>query len=146
MILGRTKQRVPIPHEPDEWVEIRDTIPPRVVAEARDIAAFQVVRKSARAMTESGGGEQFVELQKVIAAAAPKGAARKAQQAAAEEAADLDIDVVVAYAVTGWSYRDEKGRSIDPSPEAIADLDSTTLDWLRGLARERITPPDTAGN
>ena len=113
MLTDGITKKVSVPHEENEWVEIKmlgwaalrqagEENTRRVIANARNL-----------------GGELMASLKD---AAAP--------QAEADPLAGYDLGVLLRAGVVAWSYKKE------PTPSALDSLDIPTAEWL---AREIVT-------
>lgn len=111
MLVGTNTRRVEIPHEPGEWLELRQLTWRQLKAAkaARQMEVLQSVRTL--------GGDLLRELQQMSQGAA-----------AGDPLAEYDQATVLIAGIAAWSYAEAV------SPEAIDQLDPATADWaLREL-------------
>ena len=128
MLIGRDTRRVPIPHEPEEWIEARQALPPYVLERASEAWLIGQMR-----MLSVLGEQGKADLVRQGEKSADKPDARRM----------TDLDVLSAHLVTAWSY------SETPTLDTIRMLDARTRDWLHELAWEAARPPtdeETEGN
>lgn len=111
MLVGTNTRRVEIPHEPGEWLELRQLTWRQLKAAkaARQMEVLQSVRTL--------GGDLLRDLQQMSQGAA-----------AGDPTAEYDQATVLSAGIAAWSYAEAV------SPEAIDQLDPATADWaLREL-------------
>lgn len=109
-LVGKVTQRVAIPHETGEWMELRD-LSWDTLQKARQRKSTQVL-ENMRAM----GAEMLRELQQT-----DEGAVR--EQAEKDVLAVYDQETVLRFGIAAWSY------DAQVSPETIAQLDEDTAAW-----------------
>lgn len=124
MLVGSDTRRVNIPHEPDEWIEIRTAIAPYHLERAREQFQIQVARHAA-------------ELGETVVRSLQKSAQKEKREAPSGRAA-LDMDVLTAHAVTAWSY------DAPVVLDNIRRLDAETRDWLHDQVWDVARPPTEA--
>ena len=110
-----SKERVDIPHEPDQWVELRPLTGIQM-QEAADIRTQKTLSRLSDLFTKVD----------------PK-TFQKAQSGAEEETQQYDEETLISYAVVGWSYEEP---CTGPNKEL---LDSTTRAWLAKEIESRNT-------
>jgi len=122
MLIDRTrKERLDVPHESGEWVEIR-----QLTGAELDEASDKVTNKMMAQF-----GPNLESLMKVSRQAREQEVA-----ASADDRKQLyDADTVLNSAEVGWSY----GAPV--SPDNIALLDAVTRDWLWAEVVKRNTRP-----
>jgi len=123
LVRRQTPERLEIPHEPGQWIEIRQ------------LSGHEVEEAGRRGLIANG---ELLEAlpQRIVEAFM----SRSGDQSGEREASRTwDTDYVLSCAITGWSY------DIEPSPASIGDLDAQTREWARARVVERNTrPPDSA--
>lgn len=104
-------QRVALPHEPGQWVEIKklNGRQLRKVRKAAQLEAFQTMRDM--------GAEMLTAVQSIDADAA-ESAARALQRNPLQ---GYDVDLLLEMSVVGWSY------DLPVDADTIADLDDDTI-------------------
>lgn len=115
MLTSKVKKRIDIPHEPGEWLEIRQ-LSGKALERAASAKAMQLM-ESFRAL----GGDvlRFLQDQEQRTSILAQGDAEAAQNPLVR----YDIDTVLRCGIVGWSY-DAKLTT-----ETIEDLDPVTRDW-----------------
>ena len=114
MLTKFDRRKAPIPHEPEEWLELRQL--PWLILEAAKEAKLRH-QVDIRRMV---GKDIISELQDeakdtVLAAPVP--------EAEPDPTAQYDQAIVLKAGIVGWSYEEEF------APELIDDLDPATAEW-----------------
>ena len=118
MLTSGVVRRVELPHEPGQWVEVRQLSGSQLerAREARSLRAIEI----ARAMGPELLGAQISTED------------RAAAVAVRDPLNDYDRTMLLLAGITAWSYQEPV------SPDSIADLDDETMELI---ARE-LLPPD----
>lgn len=134
IVTGVTK-RVPIPHEPDEWMDFR-LLSGKQLRHAREVRQIAVQRLS------SAMGSDFREMltdlrEQLKAEEAAKAAAEvepTEEELITEELNQYDIETILKLGIVNWSY------AATVNADTIGELDEETSDWAaRELVRIRRT-------
>ena len=162
--MGQSSTRVDIPHEPGEWMELRDALAPGHLERAAKPVALERMGIRAEMLKRMGPDNMGILVDSYRRGVSVQEAARqklldqgdqpsevvppggeytpvsKAQVAASldEERGQYDMDVLSFCLVRDWSYRDEnrRGESV-PAPvtqDRVSALDHRTRAWLHDRA------------
>ena len=164
MIMGQSSTRVDIPHEPGEWMELRDALAPGHLERAAQPVALQRMEIRAAMLKQMGPDNMGILVDSYRRGVSVQEAARQKlldqgdQQSGDqpsevlpeapvpepvsapldEERGQYDMDVLSFCLVRDWSYRDENRRG-EPVPapvtqDRVSALDHRTRAWLHDRA------------
>lgn len=96
MLTNRVRQRIELPHEPGEWVEVR-ALGHRALASARDVAQMRQVRAFKELGTDG------IDAISALEARFADGAA-SADAKPADPLAGYDVQTLLVEGIVAWSY------------------------------------------
>ena len=135
MLIGSSVERVDIPHEPGEWVEVRKL-------SYKTLARAAFLRSDANIQNMKAMGGDLLEAMR----SARERAGQDAPSATTTEPVNpdaYDMDLVLIAGTLRWSY------GVPVTTDTIADLDDRTAQWLqRTILQRSVAPidPVTVGN
>ena len=145
---GLEVERLEVPHEPDQWMELRKRLPPykvdravRAATHAKEVAAATLVGELVHQV-----GEQVADT--IVREASQQAAngqnGRKAEAAAALTRERIDLDHAAVHTIVRWSYvHPVSGRPVPVGLEQVRSLDRETRAWLHDRVWEAARPPST---
>ena len=120
-LIALDTRRVPIPHEPGEWMDLRARLAPAEVEAAAEEKLLAMLRIAGAAgkdgLASFGGGQKA-----------------SSSEPGTIERAGVDLDTLAATALAGWSY------DAPATMESIKRLDAETRGWLHDQAWEAGRP------
>ena len=162
-IMGQTTTRVDIPHEPGEWMELRDELAPGHLEAAAKLVAKEHMEMRGAMLRTMGADNMGILVDSYRQGVSVQEAAERRKLAAGdvidvseqpeaeaepapatepqpvdEKRASFDMDTLAFYFVRDWSYTtaNRKGESV-PAPitrDRIMALDYVTRGWLHDRA------------
>jgi len=136
MLVSKIIEKLDIPHEEGEWVEIR-SLSFTAMEEASDNKQERDLRQVKRM-----GGDVFEAIMRSSKQADSSGKGDESATAKVATVDSYDKETLLVKAIVAWSY---DGK---PTMDRIRDLDSRTAAWLSREVFERNKPDteETVGN
>lgn len=135
------RDRLDVPHEPGEWIEIKARLSHWELQHAKDVkraAAQAEMMRAAEALTMVQGAIDKLMDDPAMKEQFEQGMTAKKRDDRSDSGMEAyDEYVLFEHAIVAWSYKGESGEPAAISAESVRDLDTETVDWLQGELASR---------